>query len=508
MTSEQQAKVSHRGIPTSTEFREFMASGWASDDRAPSSRAKVADHAARRRAALSQQFPGERLVIPGGGLKVRSNDTDHTFRPHTAFAYLSGLGAHAEPDTVLVLDPKPEGGHHAVLYVRPLAPQGSWESFADSRHGEFWVGPRPTIADVESQLGLTARHIDSLADDLAKDDAAARLRVVRSADPQLTELVDTTRAQAGTSLSAQPEEADDELARHLSGMRIVKDEWEIGEMRKAIAATHKGFEGIIASLPEAVRKGRGERWIEGVFGLYARHEGNGVGYESICASGDHANTIHWTKNTGEVRAGDLILVDAGVEIDSLFTADITRTLPVTGRFTDVQRKIHDAVYEAQQAGMAAVKPGNKFSDIHAAANEVIARRLHEWGLLPEGVTLEQTLDREHGGWHRRWMVHGTSHHLGMDVHDCQLLLRQDYLDGELRPGMVLTVEPGLYFKSDDLLAPEEFRGIGVRIEDDVLVTEDGCENLSAAMPRTSHDVEEWIARVWASDAFVTGGEGS
>jgi Xaa-Pro aminopeptidase len=278
-------------------------------------------------------------------------------------------------------------------------------------------------------------------------------------------------------------------------MRLCKDEWEVGEMRKAIAATHRGFEAIIAGLPEAVGKERGERWVEGLFGLYARHDGNGIGYETICASGDHANTIHWTKNTGPVREGDLILVDAGVEVDSLYTADITRTLPVTGRFTDVQRKIYEAVLEAQEAGLAAVKPGNKFSDIHAAANVVIARRLHEWGLLPEGVTLEQTLDRESGGWHRRWMVHGTSHHLGMDVHDCQMLLRQEYNDGELKPGMILTVEPGLYFKADDLLAPAEFRGIGVRIEDNVLVTEDGHENLSAAMPRTADDVEAWIDRV-------------
>ncbi|RZU52371.1 Xaa-Pro aminopeptidase [Krasilnikovia cinnamomea] len=499
MTSEQQAQASHRSTPDSNQFREFIASGWATRDRPPTPRAEVADHAARRRAALSQRFPGERLVIGAGGLKVRSNDTDYTFRPHTAFAHLSGLGADTEPDSVLVLDPAPGGGHHAVLYFRPLAPRDSAEFYSDSRYGEFWVGPRPTIADIESQLGLSGRHLDALADDLAKDDAAARLRVVRDADPQLTTLVEAARTQAGTTLTAQQrEEADEELARHLSGMRLVKDAWEVGEMRKAIAATHTGFEAIIEALPEAVRRGRGERWIEGVFGLHARHAGNGVGYESICAAGDHANTIHWTKNTGEVHDGDLILVDAGVEIDSLFTADITRTLPVTGRFSDAQRKVYDAVYEAQQAGMAAVKPGNKFSDIHAAANAVIARKLHEWGLLPEGVTVEQTLDKETGGWHRRWMVHGTSHHLGMDVHDCQLLLREDYMDGELLPGMVLTVEPALYFKADDLLAPAEFRGIGVRIEDNVLVTEDGCENLSAAMPRTCDEVEQWIARVRAN----------
>src|SRR5699024_6848975 len=121
--------------------------------------------------------------------------------------------------------------------------------------------------------------------------------------------------------------------------------------------------------------------------------------------------------------------------------------------------------------------------------------LHEWGLLPDGVDVEQTLDKERGQFHRRWMVHGTSHHLGLDVHDCAQARKEDYMDAELEPGMLLTVEPGLYFKADDLLVPEELRGIGVRIEDDVLVTEGGYDNLSGFLPRTSRDVEAWIARV-------------
>jgi Xaa-Pro aminopeptidase len=153
------------------------------------------------------------------------------------------------------------------------------------------------------------------------------------------------------------------------------------------------------------------------------------------------------------------------------------------------------VYAAQQAAMEAIKPGVKFSEIHETAIRVIAEHLYEWGLLPEGVTVEDTLDKDHGQYHRRWMVHGTSHHLGLDVHDCAQATRADYKDAELRPGMVFTVEPGLYFKADDELAPAELRGTGVRIEDDVLVTEDGYENLSAAMPRTADDVEAWIARI-------------
>ena len=145
--------------------------------------------------------------------------------------------------------------------------------------------------------------------------------------------------------------------------------------------------------------------------------------------------------------------------------------------------------------MAAVKPGAKFSDVHDAAIRVIAEHLYAWGLLPEGIDVEATLDKEHGQYHRRWMVHGTSHHLGLDVHDCALARREEYMGADLAPGMILTVEPGLYFKADDLLVPAELRGIGVRIEDDVLVTSDGCENLSADMPRTSTDVEAWIANI-------------
>ena len=151
------------------------------------------------------------------------------------------------------------------------------------------------------------------------------------------------------------------------------------------------------------------------------------------------------------------------------------------------------MYAAQEAGIAACKPGNTFSDVHAAAIRVIAEHLHAWGLLPDGIDVEATLDPEHGQHHRRWMVHGTSHHLGIDVHDCAQARREEYLEGELRPGMVLTVEPGLYFQSDDLTAPEEYRGIGVRIEDDILVTEDGNRNLSAALPRQADEVEAWMA---------------
>ena len=493
MSEKQAAPADHRSRPTGEEFRAFIASGWAPRSAELPPTAPVASFAAARRDAVSAAFPGERLVIPAGGFKVRSNDTDYVFRPHSAFAYLTGLGADREPDAVLVLDPRDEGGHDAQLYFTPLAGRDSEEFFADARNGEFWVGARPTLDSVRAELGVETRTLDQLPDALAKDAGLVSLRVVRDADADLAQLVDQARATVeGLDVEAS-QEADVEFARHLSTMRMVKDEWEIDQMRLACAGTARAFEAVAADPPEAVRRGRGERWIEGVFGLHARHQGNGVGYDSICAAGDHATTLHWIKNTGDLQPGDLVLIDAGIEVDSLYTADVTRTLPISGRFSPAQRQVYDAVYQAQCAGIEACRPGNTFADIHAAAIRVIAEHLLGWGLLPEGVTLEQTLDADHGQWHRRWMVHGTSHHLGLDVHDCQLALRADYLEGTLTPGMILTVEPGLYFKADDLLAPPEFRGIGVRIEDDILITETGCEILSAGLPREASEVEAWLA---------------
>ncbi len=313
-------------------------------------------------------------------------------------------------------------------------------------------------------------------------------------DAELDELISELRAAQADKDRAQEQPTDTDFAVALSELRLIKDEFEIEEMRAACRQTAEAFAAVVADLPEAVRRGRGERWVEGIFGLHARHAGNTTGYDTIAASGEHACTLHWIRNDGDLRAGDLLLIDAGVERDSLYTADVTRTLPINGRFTDAQRKIYEAVLEAQEAGIAAAQPGATFSDVHRAAIAVIARHLDQWGLLP--VTVAEALSLK-GGQHRRWMVHGTSHHLGIDVHDCAQARNENYREGTLQPGMIITVEPGLYFKTDDLLVPAELRGIGVRIEDDVLITLTGNENLSGTLPRSSTDVEAWMASIWA-----------
>lgn len=450
--------VANRKQPFPQGFLDTISAGWASrPDTAPPAREQAA-YAARRRAAVSAAFPGQRLVVPAGDLKVRSNDTDYPFRAHSAFAHLTGWAADAEPGAMLVFDPV-EGGHTVTLYFRERADRTTPEFYADASIGEFWIGPRPSRDGVAADLGIATEHIDAFR-------TTAADRVVGS---------------------------DVELDQVVSELRLIKDEYEIAQMRLAVEVTASGFDDIVADLDRIVTHPRGERIVEGVFHLRARSDGNGEGYDTIAAAGPHACYLHWTRNDGAVIPGDLMLIDAGVEVDSLYTADITRTLPVSGTFSPVQRRVYETVREAADAAFAVARPGVKFRAVHEAAMAIIAQRTAEWGLLP--VTAEEALDADRGGQHRRYMVHGTSHHLGIDVHDCAQARREMYYDGVLEPGMVFTIEPGLYFQIDDLTVPAEYRGIGVRIEDDILMTADGPVNLSAGIPRTADDVEAWIARL-------------
>ncbi|MCW1249041.1 aminopeptidase P family protein [Acaricomes phytoseiuli] len=505
-------RVNNRSLrPDSDAFRNFMSSRWAPANQELPAQDPVAEHAAQRRRAISEKFPGERLVIPAGPLKVRSNDTDYMFRPHSGFAHLTGLGVDHEPDAVLILEPVDAGagdggGHHqATLYFRPLAGRDTEQFYADARSGEFWIGKRPSLAQLRAQLGLPTADLTELEVALTKNIGEPsvggnRVRLLRDADPQVDALIDTARINTAPNpdtvdLSAA-DASDAALTEALSSLRLVKDSWEVAQLQEAVDATIDGFTEVVRALPRAMTHHRGERVVEGAFAAKAREEGNGLGYETIAASGDHATTLHWITNNGKVASGDLLLLDAGVEADSLYTADITRTLPVNGSFTDVQRKVYLAVLDAADAAFEVARPGTKFRDIHGAAMRVLAERLVEWGLLD--VPVEEALSPE-GQQHRRWMPHGTSHHLGLDVHDCAQAKAELYLDGVLEPGMVFTIEPGLYFKADDLAVPEEYRGIGVRIEDDVLITTDGNVNLSAALPRHPDDVEAWMAGIYEAD---------
>jgi len=439
---------------------EFMTTGWEPREQDLPDEHPAAAHRARRRAALAHRFRGERLVVPTGGYKTRSNDTEYRFRPATEFAHLVGG---SEPDAVLVV----EDGR-SVLYQAPVMDRSTPAFFTDRVHGELWVGPRPSLTATQALLGVETRPLEEL------DKLSGPARVVRGHDPRVEALFDTS------------EEADAELTTFLSELRLVKDAHELAQLQAAVDATVLGFEDVVRRLGEA--KASSERWVEGVFGLRARVEGNDVGYGSICAAGAHACTLHWTDNDGPVRDGDLILLDMGVEGHELYTADVTRTLPVSGTFTPRQREVYTLVLQAQEAAIAACRPGADFLDPHRAAMRVLAHGLVGLGVLQDA---EAAL-AEDAQLYRRYTLHGVSHMLGLDVHDCAHARQETYRKGPLEVGYVLTVEPGLYFQPDDLTVPEDLRGIGVRIEDDLVVTADGCRNLSAALPRDPDAVEAWM----------------
>ena len=454
------------GVPEA--YAAFMRQGWGERelDLPPH---PVAPWAAKRRSRLAEMFPGERLVIPAGTFKVRSNDTDYRFRPETAHTYLTG---NQTTDAVLVVD-----GGESTLYARPRSSRQTDEFFRDRQYGELWAGRRPSLNEISTSLGILCRHIDELPTALR---SSGKTRVLRGVD-------------AGVDREVSADEGrDEEFARVLSEMRLVKDSWELEQLQEACDITTLGFADSVREWDNVLKYG--ERWIEGTFFRRARAMGNDIGYDSIVGGGKHATTLHWIDNSGPVTAGELLLLDMGVEASSLYTADVTRTIPVDGAFTSVQRDLYTLVLNAQQAGIEAVKPGAPFLAAHNAAMNVLAHGLEDMGLLP--VSAEEALSPD-SKVYARWTLHGTSHMLGMDVHDCAQASTDIYPRGDLEAGMVLTVEPGLYFQEDDLLVPEELRGIGIRIEDDIVVTEDGWRNMSEALPRDLGGIEEWMGALRA-----------
>jgi Xaa-Pro aminopeptidase len=453
-------------------FKAFMRTGWGESPLAVSRRAE-ADHHANRRAALAAAFPGETLVIPSGREKVRANDTLYPFRPGSDFTWLTG---ERDPDSVLVIDAA--GG--ATLYGRSRSPRDTDEFFRNAVYGELWVGRRHTLGEKAEELGVPTAELSGLGEVLASL-APARTRVLRGYDFAVDASV---LSYDNTEVGLR----DKELAQTLSELRLTKDEWEIAQLQDAIDATVRGFEDVARILP--ADRSVAERLLEGVFGLRARHDGNALGYSSIVGAGAHGTTLHWIHNTGATAPGQLLLMDMGVENRNLYTADVTRTIPVSGRFSPAQRDIYEIVYRSQQAGMDAIAPGVRYEDVALACNRVLAEGLYDLKLLP--VSVEEALEKD-SMLYRRWTLHGFGHMLGLDVHDCSAARKEHYRDGSLGENYVLTVEPGLYFQPDDELVPEELRGIGVRIEDDVLVTPTGSRNLSAGLPRAADDVETWLA---------------
>ncbi|MEE2046559.1 Xaa-Pro aminopeptidase, partial [Nocardiopsis tropica] len=303
----------------SDELAAWMSTGWADTELRDLKPVEQAGHTARRRAALSAAFPGERLVVPAGQLLTRSNDTEYPFRAATAYAYLTG---DTSDGGCLVFSPDSDGGHDVVLYLKPRSNRENGEFWLGG-YGELWTGRRHSLDEAAALLGVPTADVTGLTEALRSD--AVTTRIVRGHDAALDALVDGLRADADEDSRAGSARLDEELAVTLDDHRLVKDEWEVAQLQLAVDATVRGFEDVVRALPQA--KDTSERFVEGTFFLRARVEGNDVGYGTIAASGANATTLHWTRNDGPVREGDLLLLDAGVETTTLYTAAVTRTMP-------------------------------------------------------------------------------------------------------------------------------------------------------------------------------------
>lgn len=291
-------------------FTEYMAQGWDVPDRTPPVVPGAAEAAAGHRVRLAAALPGRVVVVAAGRAPVRSNDTAYDFRPDSDFYWLTGC---AVENAVVVLG----GGGDATLYMPAPAYPGEPGFFDDAAHGELWVGAAPTLADWSAALGLDVRPLTEFA------------------------------GPPGGALCAGPgwEQPSQELGRVLAELRMIKDEWEIGQLRQAVDRTVEGFAAVLAEIPTAV-KGPGERWLQGTFDRHARAYGNGPGYATIVGSGKHAPTLHWVRCDGPVLPDELLLLDMGVEVRSHYTADVTRTFPASGTFSPAQRQVHDLVERA------------------------------------------------------------------------------------------------------------------------------------------------------------------
>jgi len=407
-------------------------------------------------------------IVASGTLKARNADCDYRFRPASDFYYLTGF---REPDSILVL--LPESVERTVLFLRE-----------NDKHAEIWNGRRLGIERAPDALGVDAAFsIDEFWDRLPEllvghGRVIQRMGEEPERDRLLGDVLSELRETSGKAGKTVPTSwsGPDEL---LHEMRLFKSAGEVEEMRRASRITH---EAHIAAMREAA-PGKNEGEIDALLEYtFRRRGGTGCSYSNIVAGGKNACILHYIENDQPLRNGDLLLVDAGCEWN-FYASDVTRTFPVSGSFSSEQRAIYQLVLKSQKQAIDLVRPGNTYAQVHERSVEVLVQGLIELGLL--AGPLENELEE---GNYRRFYMHKTSHWLGLDVHDCGAYYRNEK-PRVFEPGMVTTVEPGLYIGADDTTVERKWRGIGVRIEDDILVTPEGHENLSAAIPKEIDDVE-------------------
>lgn len=414
-------------------------------------------------------------IIPAAHEATRSYDTEFKFRQDSDFHYLTGF---PEPDAVAVIDPRSKKGPY-TLYVRPRDPEM-----------ETWFGRREGVDGAVKNYGAHKSHsIDRFGDDLGKlldghDTLYYRFGVDKGLDQQILQYLTGQRVRRLKTAYPPHTIIDPTILIH--EMRLHKTEEEAEMMQTA--ATISAEAHILAM--QKVHPGMNEFQVESLIEAFMRDNGaTGVAYNSIIGGGENATILHYVENNRELKDGDLILIDAGAEYKG-YAADITRTFPVNGKFSKAQREVYDVVLEVQEQCVEYTKTGNTVRDRQDLSIELLTEGMKKLGLL-KGKTKDLIKKKEY----MRYYMHGVGHYLGLDVHDAGRYFTDQNAKNSrpFAPGMVLTVEPGLYIPPDDKLAPAKYRGIGVRIEDDVLVTEEGNRNLTSKVPKNADEIEAIMA---------------
>lgn len=430
----------------------------------------MSEFAARRKQLLQAIGDGV-AVFPSAPVALRSHDVEHAYRQDSDLYYLTGFD---EPESVLVLTNQHDE-HQVVLFVRPR-----------KREREIWDGPRAGVEGAVDTFGAdVAFPIDELAKRLSDylgnvERLHYRLATNDEADAKLFDCLNELRRGGRRGVTAP--EAIIDSSVHLHEMRLRKTSAELDIMRQASAITKEGHLRAMRLAGPGVHEYELDAELLHVF---RKHGSERPAYESIVGSGPNATILHYRAGNRVMNDGELVLIDAGCEY-GYYASDVTRTFPVNGKFSAEQRTIYEIVLRAQKAAVEAVKPGVTLDDIHSGAIRMITEGLVDIGLLSGSVD-----DLVEEKKYEPFYMHRTSHWLGMDVHD----VGRYFVDGKhrlLEPGFVLTVEPGLYVASDAEDVEERWRGIGIRIEDDVVVTSDHHENLTTAIPKEIDDVEALV----------------
>lgn len=430
------------------------------------------EFARRRKNLMAQMEPNSIAIVPSASMKVRNRDADYPFRQDSDFYYLTGF---AEPESVLVLLPGRRHGQY-VLFCRERDPEMElWNGYR--------AGPEGACEEYGADDAFPIGDIDDILPGLLEGRERVYYAMGRHAefDRKVMQWVNVIRSKVRAGAHPPGEFLD--LDHLLHDMRLYKSAAEIRVMRKA----GKISAGAHVRAMQMSKPGVMEYQLEaGIQHEFAMHGARFPAYSSIVGSGKNACILHYIENNESLKDGDLVLIDAGCEYEH-YAADITRTFPVNGKFSKEQKALYEIVLAAQLAAIAVTKPGNHWNQPHDETVRVITEGLVELGLLKGKV--KSLIEKEA---YKAFYMHRAGHWLGMDVHDVG-----DYKIGDewrvLEPGMVMTVEPGIYVSPNNTKVAKKWRGIGIRIEDDVVVTKDGCEILTADVPKSVEAIEALMA---------------